>query len=422
MATRKPKTQEFRAGALTESVSAGDLLTVSALAFYEGEHTSMGGQTTTYGKEDLEAIATATNAYLSSGRRIKLYASDNDHLKISQGTAIGTVEGSFSVEQITSDRLPSPLLADLVGKWGLYCQIKLADEGAIAQFRTGLLREISIGLTADNTIIEISAVAMPALAGAALFSLPKQGDYHFGLSLSEQIQEDEQAALEMRIWRLWDAFSSVLASIRDATPEELAGRNPDDLRRTAIADLAAGLTAYLSVPAPEQPRDPLPVVPMFSTDRGDMTQSNQTPENPVTPAAETPVDQQFAASQFAEMQRTIAAQQEQLAQFKREQAVTLRFTALQRRAHDLKAAGKLTPAQITKLFGANEQEAIARFSASDAAIAGLDAIDMALDVAELNQPIRFGLLTDGEPLPPADGAPEKERDFSWYKPTTVTGA
>lgn len=152
-----------------------------------------------------------------------------------------------------------------------------------------------------------------------------------------------------------------------------------------------------------------------------MTKPNETTETPVTPAAESPAEQQFSANQFAEMQRTIQAQNEKLALFARQQVVTTRFTAQQRKAQELKAAGKLSPAQITALFG-NEQEAIARFSASDDAIAGLNEIDKAIEIAELNQPIRFGLLTDGEPLPAADGVPEKEMDFSWYKPKTVTGA
>ncbi|HEY9648145.1 MAG TPA: hypothetical protein V6C88_17345 [Chroococcidiopsis sp.] len=370
-------------------------MTTRALVFYEGTHTPMSGKPLEVDKAKLEAIATASNALLSSGRRIKIYLSDSDHGKISQGAAVGFVAGEFTVEQITADRLPMPGLDALVGQWGIYCPVTIADERAIAQYKNGLLKELSVGITATDEIIEISAVSMPALAGAALFSgLPEQGAYEFGLSLSEGLREIQQDRAEMQLYDVFSAFMGVLSSVRDASAEELAGRSPDDLRRNAIADLSAALTSLLQVPAPPEPTpapEPLPSVPLFS--RGDMTTENQTTET----TAATPATEQFSAAQFAQMQSTIAAQAEQIEQFRRERDAGIKFSQLKAQAEKLRSDRKLTPAQVKALFGEDDQAAIARFA--QPGNQELSNIEFYLKQAENNPPIQLGSALGAEPLP-----------------------
>jgi hypothetical protein len=287
------------------------------------------------------------------------------------------------LEDITRDRLPLPGLDELIGEWGIFGTVQIAGADNVQQYRDGRLKELSIGLTADNVIVEVSAVALPVLAGAALFGvrpLRQQPRRQFALTMTEQIQEDGAARVEDQIWQLCNTFMNVLVSIRIATPEQLGNRTPEQLRSHAVTDLTEQQRARLQLPAvlPTLPLFSLPVSPM-------MTQPDSTPE----PA--------FSAEQLQQLQQDNQALRDRLDQMQREQTASSRFSQLKERAIALRSAGKLTPAQFKELFEPSP-DTIARFAKADNR--DLDQLQFFLDqIDKYATPIQFGMPTTPPLIP-----------------------
>jgi hypothetical protein len=380
-------------------------LTVRALLFYEGTHLSMSGETDSFDRAALESIVEATNGYLAGGRRIKLYASDSDHSKISQDATIGFVTGSLTVAEITAADLPLPGLTDLVGKQGIFGMLQLSGQDNIDRYKDGRLKELSIGIDAQgslfgikNLIYEISAVSIPSLAGAAIFSAtatvtPVQAIAQFraslayALTLTEQIQGNAIQQAEMRLWRVWDAFAEVLADIRRSDSEGTlpAGSTAESLRSAAIEDLITQIRAQLQIPTPQLP------IPLFA-----MSTTNPTPE----PEADAP--RQYSTADIAKLVSDNEALKARLDQSERTATVASRFSALKEKAIALRDQGKLKPAQFGELFDSSP-EAIQRYSAPGST--DLDKIEFALEQAEkYATPIQFGLPID---TPALDGDPDQ---------------
>ena len=340
-------------GLLATEQGDGTTINTRALLFYEGEHTPGSGRGKKFTKASLQKIADATNAYLSGGRRVKLFMAATDH-RVGQQAAIGLLDGDITLARITSTDLPLPGLTDLVGKFGLFGHVSISASEAVSQYKSGLLKELSIGLGGDNVIYEISAVSIPSLTGAALFAL----------TLPEQVTEDSAEQRYEPISSLFDSFLDVLASIDEATPEELGDSTPDELRAQAVKDLASHLQAGLKIPAPQEP---LPALPTFSA------QPMNTEEK--APAVIAPDAYQ---AQLDELKAQLAASQAQL-QFSSQRTQSGdRFSELRRKGEELRLSGKLTPAAFTELFEA-DIPSLETFSAAPAdAVNALSAFDAKL--------------------------------------------
>lgn len=346
-----------------------------ALLFYEGKHTDMNGRSRTYKVSDLQKIVDATNEWLSQGNRVKLYASDADHLKISQASTIGWLTSTVELREITESLLPNPRMTPLLGKQGLFAHVRVVGAENVAQYHDTRLKELSIGLDSKNRIVEVTATAIPALAGASLYAHDR-AEFPFALTLSDQVQENTAQRAEDQVWMLFEAFLRVLRDIRDASPEQLGTDTPDQLRERAIADLNQALRSrLLPTPTPE----PLPTIPLFS-----MQTENETPE----------VNEDTESTEISAAQAATEQLKQELSQLKREMATTARYSALREKANGLVTSGKMQPAQFKAVFGDEQEAAIARFSA--VGNNELDSIEFLLgQLEQFAAPVKMGLPAEG---------------------------
>lgn len=366
-----------------DSSDATTTLQVRALLFYEGVHTDSLGKRKTYTAKQIGAIATATNEYLAAGHRAKFF---EDHQYTQRGT-LGAIVGRVEAREI--DTVPHEEMTALIGKMGVYGTIEIAGEDNVSAYQDGRIKEISVGidLAGDyrgiaNAIYEVSAVGIPALAGAALF----------GLTIGQTIQEQDN---RRGLWEEWEVFGTVLENIDRATDEEVtaAGSTRTDLKAQAVEDHAARLRVRFP-PANQS----IPSVPLYEATM------DYTPEQIK--------DLEDRAAKFDAASR-------ELATLRRSSQVSSKFSALKDKAIALKSAGKLTPAQF-KAFGFDESEvSIAKFSAGDDA--ELTRLEIKLDaIEEYATPVKMGLHLAGEPLPGEEkNAAEDEANqfMTGYSPT-----
>lgn len=143
-----------------------------ALLIYEGDQTSMSGRTFKYTKAFLEKIVNATNAWHSRGGRTKLL---KDH-EFKQDSVGGWFD-NFRLEMLDTLNLPHSGMEELLGKWAIFADAHITGDSAIAQYNSGNLKELSLGIDIKNSkgfgsavIFEVSGVVIPAIEGAQLYS------------------------------------------------------------------------------------------------------------------------------------------------------------------------------------------------------------------------------------------------------------
>jgi hypothetical protein len=209
------------------NTTSTDVLVVKALLFYEGDHEDMSGTSLKVTEKVLKKIVAATNKWIAAGRRIKLFVNDQDHA-ISQSGTIGFVSPGAKLTLEKIEEVPEGSPQDLVGLWGIFTEITLAGDETVRQYRDGRLREISVGITKDYEIYHISAVSIPALAGASLY----------GLSLRDSMEDKATRQIMDEAWRLYDIFASTLWDISNTSAESIkeTGKTPEELRRAAYDD------------------------------------------------------------------------------------------------------------------------------------------------------------------------------------------
>jgi hypothetical protein len=394
---------DFAAGLLQFDAPDGDSITVRALLFYEGKHADMGGRVMNATVKKIKEIATATNAWISSGRRVKLYASPQDHA-ISQLSAIGILEGPVETEEITAENSPLDV-PEIIGKLGIFGTVKILGAGPCDQYRQGLLKELSVGITPKEGIVEVSAVAISSLVGAALYAAGRSPEevfeealqgLNFALSLSDRLAEDSIQRNEMQLYQLFEAFIGTLRDIREASPDELNGAVPADLRNAAVNDLLLVLRSQLQIVEPAAPA-PLPALPLFSGVPMDELEQFK---------AQIETLQSASAQTTATLEATQAAlfvAQRQNSLFALRSAACDRYSELKTKASGLVSRGKMTPAQRDAKFSAATVPALATFAdldAAETAISGfsvdLDKLETLLDFLEEHAtPIQFGMPTKG---------------------------
>lgn len=335
--------------------SGSNLLTVEALLFYEGAHTSMDGQTTVVSAERIDEIAAATQELLESGQRIKLF---EDHKYTQRGT-LGTID---SVEARDIESLPYPGMDDLLGLRGIFGRITLRGKEAIAAYTDGRLKELSAGIdfagtvALKNAIFEASAVAKPALVGAALY----------GLTLEETAKAAENGR---DLWQEWELFSDTIRAIEAASAAELAGRSQAALRAQAVEDFATRLRLRFPMPTVVIPQ----IQPLYEGKTMDLSPQQQ----------------------VAALKARIQSLEKQLEDQQLVQTTVAEYGILREKGLSLRDGGKLSPADFAELFP-DQQTAIALFSANPAELV---ALRIKLDTIEkYRKAVTFGSALGGQPL------------------------
>lgn len=325
------------------ALSESGVLTRPALLMVEGTATDSAGRQATYTKELIDAIAEASNNYCASNE-IKLF---NDH-EYSQESRIGVVTGKFSAREITALDIPEGGDRSVIGSYGLFNDaIEIRDEDAIEQYHSGLLKELSVGIDlkgsafGKNVIYEVSAVPFPAIDAAHIYSKSMEETSKYAFSFESQMRriqkemtEDDMKSMSARE-RGYNAFARAMDNIKDATDDELPKSRYKSIKATitAFSDYLMGIYA----PKPEEEPETVPIVMMEKQ----MTEQTAT----------------YAASDISQLQAEIA-------QLKKTNQDTLKFSALKDKAIALVNSGKLSPAEYKAKFEgeqafANYQAAIA---------------------------------------------------------------
>lgn len=396
--------------AIPTAIAAADqasALTTTALLFYEGAHTGMNGKAIAYSADDIQKIADATNKWLER-RRIKLYASESDH-DISQKAAIGYIgtKSVLTVEEIGPDNAPGPGMELLYGLLGIFGVVTIAGSENVTQYRDGRLEELSVGISTKGEIVEISAVAIPVLAGARLFAL----------DLASTIHGDMSDELYQKSHDLLYQLIRTLESIRRATPELLAGQDPATLMANAVSDFCDRIKAHFgAMPPPDGALGPVGIGLSFSAptpplEVTPMPEEITTPDPITTQALPDPVAEKMSARiQHLEAEQATAKQQ--LALFRRHGVATSVFTGLQQRAIALRDAGKLSPASYAAKFGTDVVPTLADDSSVEESVAAIEkfeafcaSVAAALDEVDQFAPaVKFGML----PTAPLETDSERE--------------
>lgn len=340
----KPKTHRYYRESNTALDECG-VLVRPALLMVEGTVTDSTGQKTTYTRDLIDAIVEASNTY-SQSNEIKLF---NDH-EYSQESRIGAVTGKFSAREITDFDIPESGDRSIIGKYGIFNDgVEIRSEDAIEQYHSGLLKELSVGIDLKgsifgaNVIYEVSAVPFPAVSSASLYSKiekPMEEDTaKYAFTFESQIRRSQKEMTEDDINsmssrdRAYGAFSRAMDNIKDATDDELPKSRYKMIKSTvsAFSDYLMGIYA----PKPEEEPDAIPIVMMEK-------QMEETT--------------QYGAD--------ISTLQAEIAQLKKTNQDTLKFSALKDKANELVRLGKLSPAEYkTKFEGdqafVNYQAAIA---------------------------------------------------------------
>ena len=339
----------------TDVAQGASVLTVRALLFYEGRHTSMDGRARNYSAADIDAIAEATQELLDRGSRIKLFS---DH-RYTQGGTLGTID---SVEAADIESSPYDGMDELLGLRGIYADVTIRGTENVAAYEDGRIKEISAGIDAEgtlgvkNAIIEVSAVGMPSLTGAALF----------GLTIADTARA---IATGRDLWQVWELFADTLRSIEMASESDLAGRSPEALRAQAVEDFADQLRVRFPAP-PEGVQN----VPLFGRNFMELTQE-----------------------QIEALQAENAELKEKLeALLAKEQAVNA-YSKLKDKAITLRDAGKLSPAEFKEMGFEDQPAMLALFGRDSKAELTLQ---IQLDTIEkFRSAVVFGSALSGQPLP-----------------------
>lgn len=396
----------FETGSLfSASVAVANGLKVRALCAHEGQFTSQSGTRKKFTPKLLNTIAAASNEHLESGEQTPLFFGNHD---FDPTNKVGFVVGPYEGKVITETDLPDPKLTDLIGKYGIFTQIELLDDGAIAKYQSKLIKPISMSVDYDgerftkNAIFEISIVGLAAFPGAQLFSKSKSSmkiDFKamaaqalelresYGLTMDKELAEGE---LMPKLYKLFEAFTSV---IREIDEEELEDSERQRLIQQAISDLSIGVASRLSVAAPAASYS-------MSLD-DDPSKGNKDPDD------ETPEEEDMA--QIEELK----AQIEELKQTKELQEA---YSTLHNKAGELVDKGYLEPVKYHADFKAasfSTKDVTEKFGRQDLGTAIAAIKEKTTELAALEKysaPVRMGTRVKEE-LDPDDKDVKAAEEF-----------
>lgn len=227
-----------------------DIISKKALVLVEGEHTDNSGKKHSFGKEDIEWFAEATNEFLEDGGRVPW---QTDHDK-KQKANIGDLEDYLVARTVTRDDLPDPRLANkLVGKLGLFAtQLVGKGKDVVQQIRAGRIKTLSPGIDLKTGIIrEISATPTPAIVGMSIFSHGNYGSNALTweeaegcMQVDESLREDYQ--------RLTDTLWEISSNIANADDQDISMNDRPGMIDRALQGFGDRLMDLLGIVSEEE--------------------------------------------------------------------------------------------------------------------------------------------------------------------------
>lgn len=255
-----------------------------ALLFYEGKHIDNQKRSHDVPPERIHLLASNTNVDFNQGRDIPLMIEHNRKLVNQDGSIarLGKMASAVSCRPIEEKDLANPRLTNLIGKLGAFAQVHILDK--IEAVKNKTIRPISAGIDPiNNKFIEISAVADPSLAGAALLFSNPYGTASFSnhgitsyAEAKEKIEAWEKPHQELQ--KMFDIFVGSIQAIEQQAKEEELGFNLNNLKRQSLEDFTEDLVDYLNISMDEPEQNP----------------ENIYTSNPYEPEVINPVPQQYS--------------------------------------------------------------------------------------------------------------------------------
>ena len=220
-----------------------------ALLFVEGDHKDNKGRSHSFPGDRFLEIVNNTNTEFDKGTEIPFMADHSPKLLDDEGNVkkLGTLCSAIECHTIKEEDLPNPKHKNLIGRLGAFGKVNVTNK--INEVVNGTIKLLSPGIDpVKNRLVEISAVAFPAISGLSLYSAQISFGDHGMTSYTEakehiEAWEKPQAELQKK----FDIFCGTLRAIEAQDEDEEIAFNANNLRRKALEDFAEDLVSYLKI-------------------------------------------------------------------------------------------------------------------------------------------------------------------------------
>lgn len=221
-----------------------------ALLFVEGDHKDNKGRGHSFPGDRFLRIVNNTNSEFNNGTEIPFMADHSPKLLDDEGNVkkLGTLCSAVECHTIAEDDLPNPKHSHLVGRLGAFGKVKVTNK--IQEVINGTIKLLSPGIDpVKDKLVEISAVAFPAIQGLSLYSSDQISFSDHGMTsyteAKEHIEAWEKPQAELQ--KKFDIFCGTLRAIEAQDEDEEIAFNANNLRRKALEDYAGDLVDYLKI-------------------------------------------------------------------------------------------------------------------------------------------------------------------------------
>lgn len=228
----------------SEEISEG--LIKNALVLIEGTHKDNQGIVHEFPPERLFRIAQRTNAAMERGVEVPLMTDHSKALIGSDGELkkLGVFVSPIECRVISESDLPNPKMRHLVGKLGAFSKAKILRR--VDDVKSKIINLLSPGVDlAQERLAEVSAVAFPAIHGPALFNAPPVIQDLTFTATKDQVEAFGK--IRQSLTDAFDIYLQTLQKIDKASPEQLTGFSPEQLKITATDELARELSVRLGL-------------------------------------------------------------------------------------------------------------------------------------------------------------------------------
>lgn len=238
-----------------------DFLIKNALLLVEGTQKDNKGRTHEFPAERIQMQIDNTNAAFDSGIEIPLMLDHGKALVSPTGSInkLGWLHSRAEGRVIRERDLPNPKMKDLIGKFGMFAKVYINNY--VDQVKKGAIKLLSPGIDLEEErVVEVSAVAFPAIKGPALFTASRHA--HFALSYAE-VKERKALMGEKRskVKDNIDTLFQVIADIESTDPNELIGVDPKALKLNAIQGFYKDLLEVFDLEEDEVQQTPQAIKP-----------------------------------------------------------------------------------------------------------------------------------------------------------------
>ena len=238
-----------------------DFLIKNALLLVEGTQKDNKGRTHEFPAERIQMQIDNTNAAFDSGIEIPLMLDHGKALVSPTGSInkLGWLHSRAEGRVIQERDLPNPKMKDLIGKFGMFAKVYINNY--VDQVKKGAIKLLSPGIDLEEErVVEVSAVAFPAIKGPALFTASRHA--HFALSYAE-VKERKALMGEKRskVKDNIDTLFQVISDIESTDPNELIGVDPKALKLNAIQGFYKDLLEVFDLDEDEVQETPQAIKP-----------------------------------------------------------------------------------------------------------------------------------------------------------------